>query len=293
MVSPRSSSKACSYALATCPAKSARTIPQACGSFQTRGLRLTCWPPLATQTRITSIAFGSSSAAGGISNSFSFFIISIPSTLGSLMLLPASCGLRLLPCRWRVLYPFIKPRNHLPKSVFSGFSGQISVSFIRQLHVTHDAAVAFNRLIHALALDRKSARVIVCHAVDQQDRVLDLVGLHKGRDLYVHFRGFPDCPAFALEAKGCQSPVISSTAGDSGPEQIRMRQQIGSHKSAVTVSAHAYALWIGHAHFNGLVDSGFGAGHNLLHISIVHGFRIADHRHSCVIQDGVTLQIGR
>src|SRR5579864_2364528 len=179
MVSPRSSSKACSYALATCPAKSARTIPQACGSFQTRGLRLTCWPPLATQTRITSIAFGSSSAAGGISNSFSFFIISIPSTLGSLMLLPASCGLRLLPCRRRVLDPFIEPRNHLPKRVFSGFAGQIAVSFIWKLHVTHDAAVAFNRLIHALALNGESAGIIVGHAVDQQDGMLDLIGLHE------------------------------------------------------------------------------------------------------------------
>ena len=47
---------------------------------------------------------------------------------------------------------------------------------------------------------------------------------------------------------------------------------------------------IGDAHLHSFIDGGFGAGHNLLDVSIVHGFWIADDGHGRVIQHGVTLR---
>ena len=58
----------------------------------------------------------------------------------------------------------------LPQQVLDGFLGAIAVRFIGQKHQPHRAAVAANRLIHALALDRERAGVVVRLAVDQQDR---------------------------------------------------------------------------------------------------------------------------
>src|SRR5207302_9747122 len=100
----------------------------------------------------------------------------------------------------------------------------------------------------------------------------------------------PNRPPIALEAEWRERAIVSATAGDSSPEQVRVRQKIGSHKSAVAVAAHAYSFRIGRAHLHGFVDCSLRAGDNLLHISIVHGFRVADDRHGGVIEDGVTLR---
>src|ERR1700730_12114937 len=69
----------CSYALARCLAKSARTIPQASGFFQTPTRIATCCSPWATHIRAISIAFGSSSAVLRIGSSISAALIFVPS----------------------------------------------------------------------------------------------------------------------------------------------------------------------------------------------------------------------
>src|SRR5207302_10534205 len=59
----------------------------------------------------------------------------------------------------------------------------------------HDAlpisAVSFDCLIEALALNGEGAGIIIGHAVDQQNGMLDLVRVHERRDLHVHLRGLP------------------------------------------------------------------------------------------------------
>src|ERR1700730_15353343 len=65
----------CSYALARCLAKSARTIPQASGFFRTPTRIATCCSPWATHIRAISIAFGSLAAVlGNGSSIFAAFI---------------------------------------------------------------------------------------------------------------------------------------------------------------------------------------------------------------------------
>src|SRR6266853_4387237 len=158
---------------------------------------------------MTSIAFGSSSAAGGISNSFSCFIGFILHAR-FLVLLTAICGLSLLRRR-RVLHPFVEPCDHLPQGMLGGFAGEIAMRFVWKLHVTHDSAVALNGLVHALTLDGERSGIIVGHAVDQQDWVPDFVSVHEWRNLDVHFRGFPDGAALALESERRQRAIVSST----------------------------------------------------------------------------------
>src|SRR5215470_8016537 len=51
------------------------------------------------------------------------------------------------------LHVFVHPRDHLPQSVFDRFAGGVSMRFERQRHITNVAAIAFERLIHAVALD--------------------------------------------------------------------------------------------------------------------------------------------
>src|SRR5689334_2859280 len=96
----------------------------------------------------------------------------------------------------------------------------VAMSFVRQSHVADGCAVAFQRLIHALALNWECAGVVVGLAMDQQDRILDLVGEGERRDLHVHLRRLPESAALTLEAEGRERAVVSATAGNAGAEQI-------------------------------------------------------------------------
>src|SRR5262249_30623823 len=75
--------------------------------------------------------------------------------------------------RLHSLHVLAHPRNHLPQSVFDGFAGGVTMRFERQRHVPDVTAVAFERLVHAVALDRVRAGVVVGLAVNQQDRLFE------------------------------------------------------------------------------------------------------------------------
>src|ERR1041385_3540178 len=102
--------------------------------------------------------------------------------------------------------------------MFDRLTREVSVSFVWKLDIADDPAVAFDGLVHALTLDREGAGIIVSHAVDQQNGVLDLVRLHEGRDFDVHLRGFPDGATFTLETERRKRAIVSATASDSCPE---------------------------------------------------------------------------
>ena len=62
---------------------------------------------------------------------------------------------------------------------------------------------------------------------------------------------------------------MRAALGDAGFEQVAVRQQVGGHERAVAVAAHADARGVGHSHLGGLVDGGFGVGHDLLDVGVV------------------------
>src|SRR5215470_16288903 len=116
------------------------------------------------------------------------------------------------------LHVLIHPRDHLPQRVFDRFAGGVSVRFERQRHVADIAAVALDRLIHPVALNRVRAGVVVGLAVDEQDRRLELVRIHERRDFEIHLWRFPESAALALESERRERAVVRAAAGDAGLE---------------------------------------------------------------------------
>src|SRR5439155_27012283 len=75
--------------------------------------------------------------------------------------------------RTGVLDVGVEPADLLPEHVEGGLTGTIAVGLRRELDVASAAAEALQRGEQALALDRERARVVVGHAVDQEDRLVD------------------------------------------------------------------------------------------------------------------------
>src|ERR1700694_870440 len=97
--------------------------------------------------------------------------------------------------------------------MFCGVAGDVAVRFIRELNVSHDSAVALYCLIEPFALNRKGPGIVVGHAMDQQNGMLDLVRMHERRDFDVHLRSLPQRAALTLESEGSQCPVVGSATG--------------------------------------------------------------------------------
>src|SRR5262245_41113870 len=112
------------------------------------------------------------------------------------------------------LHVIIHPRDHLPQRVFDRFAGGVTVSFERQRHVADIAAVALERLIHPVALNRVRAGVVVGLAVNEQDRLLELVRMHKRRDFEIHLRRFPKRTALTLKPERGERAVVRAAPGD-------------------------------------------------------------------------------
>ena len=97
--------------------------------------------------------------------------------------------------------------------------GGVAVRLERQLHVPDVAAVALERREHPLRLDRERARIVVGVAVDQQDRLVDLVGEMNG-DIGVDVRRLPERALLRLESERRERAVVRAAARDAGAEQI-------------------------------------------------------------------------
>ena len=126
--------------------------------------------------------------------------------------------------------------------------------------------------------------------MDQQDRLVDLVGVHERRDLEVRLRRLPQRSPLALEAEGADGVVVGPAASDAGTEEIRVSQESRGHQCAVTVPDDAHALRIGHADLHRLGDGGLSVGDELLDKRVVGRVRIADDRHGSAFQHRVSVQ---
>ena len=76
--------------------------------------------------------------------------------------------------RRRVLHVLIKPSDHFVKHVLDTLAARVTMRFVRQHHQPRRRAVAFQRLVHSLRLNRKRTRVVVGFAVNHQHRFVDL-----------------------------------------------------------------------------------------------------------------------
>ena len=160
--------------------------------------------------------------------------------------------------------------------------------FVGQHHQACVAAQALDRGEHALALHWEGAGVVVLFAMDQQQRVLDLVRVVERRHRTVDLGCLPEIAFLGLETERGERAVVGATAGDAGLEQARVRQQVGSHEGAVGMATHGDALAVRHATTHHFVHRRFRAGHQLRHIGVV-GFLVAfaDDGHREVIQHGI------
>src|ERR1017187_9256030 len=133
------------------------------------------------------------------------------------------------------------PGEFFPDDVLDGLLAAIAVGFEGEEDQARDAAVAADGLVHALRLDRERATVVVRFAVDEEDRRLDLVGVHKRRHLQVDIGRLPQGPPLALKSERCECAVGRAALGDAGLEQVAVRQQSVGHEGAVAVAAYADA----------------------------------------------------
>ncbi|KAG0758450.1 hypothetical protein G6F22_019644 [Rhizopus arrhizus] len=110
--------------------------------------------------------------------------------------------------------------------------------FVRQHHQPRGATQALHRGEHALALDRERAGVVGVDAVDEEDRILDPVGVVERRHLLVHVLRLPVVALLGLEAERRQRAVVGTAARDAGLEQAGVRQQVGGHERTVGMATN-------------------------------------------------------
>src|SRR5262249_38339482 len=72
----------------------------------------------------------------------------------------AECAKRKRRSFLRILHIPVEPRRHLVQRVLDRFARGVAVRFVRQRYEADLAAVALDRLIHPLALNRKRPRIV-------------------------------------------------------------------------------------------------------------------------------------
>ena len=77
----------------------------------------------------------------------------------------------------KVDVPTNHPDQHLGDCVQVRFARRIAVCFMRQRHVADRRAMPLERHVEPLRLNREGAGVVVGLAVNQEDRLVDLVGV--------------------------------------------------------------------------------------------------------------------
>jgi len=92
--------------------------------------------------------------------------------------------------------------------------------------------------------------------VDNQTRRLLLlyhVAVAEGRHSPIDVLRLPEVALLVLEAERRQRPIISTAPKNARVKQVRVRDQISTHKRPVRVPANSTPFWIAHAHSNHLV----------------------------------------
>src|SRR5258708_15490609 len=188
-----------------------------------------------------------------------------------------------------VLDEVVEPVEHFGEDVLNGFTRGVAVGFVGKRDVADGAAVALDSAVHAVGLDREGAGVIVGFTVNQKNGDFNLVGEHEGRKLEVEVGRLPERAAFVLKTEGSERAVVGAAAGDSGAEEVGVREKIRGHEGTVTVAADADTIGIDDAHVRGFVYGGFGAGGDLLDVCVVDGFGIADDGHGGAVENDVAI----
>jgi hypothetical protein len=100
---------------------------------------------------------------------------------------------------------------------------------------------------------------------------------------------FPVGALLVLEPEWRQCAVVRAAPRDTGPEDVRVREQICRHEGAVAVATDADAIFIRHAHRIRFVNGRLRAGNELLHIRVIRRLARSNDRHRRVVDDRVAL----
>ena len=171
------------------------------------------------------------------------------------------------------------------------FATKVAVCFTRQLHIAHYRPIALERRIHPFGLNRKGAAVVVGHAVDQENRRLDAVGVREGTHARVDRVRFPVRSLFLLKSEGCQGAIVGAAARDAGAKDIRVREQIGRHECTVAVTSDADTIAIGDTQFDDFIHRSLRTGDELFDIRVIRFLvTFPDNRHRWSIEHAVALR---
>src|SRR5580658_6888453 len=80
---------------------------------------------------------------------------------------------------------FLQPRVLLIKHMQEVLAAPIAVSFVRKYDIAYRAAIPFDGIVQAFALDGESAGIVIHFPMDHQQRRGDLVGIHEGAHIVV------------------------------------------------------------------------------------------------------------
>src|SRR5690625_7924026 len=75
----------------------------------------------------------------------------------------------------------VQPFRLLPKHMEHRVTGTVAVALLRQHHQACDPSKPAYSGIHPLTLHRESSRVVVVRSVDEQNKILHAIGVHKWR----------------------------------------------------------------------------------------------------------------
>src|SRR5215472_15317915 len=162
------------------------------------------------------------------------------------------------------------------------------MGLVREQYETGGSSIAANGLEEFGRLEWGSAGIRVLGTVHEKQRRPNFVSDKEGRDFQVYVGGFPDGTAFVLEAERCERLVVGTAGGDSGTEQVGVRDQVHSHQSTVAVSGDTNTVWISDSEAHGFVDCGLSIGNELVEVGIVSFLWITDDGEGSAIDNRVT-----
>src|SRR5258708_800625 len=100
----------------------------------------------------------------------------------------------------------------------------------------------------------------------------------------------PKCSSFTLEPKRRQCSIVCSALSVAGEKEMRMDQEICGHERAIAMTTYADSVWIRYTQRHGFVDGGLGAGHQLLHVSVIRGHLRPNDRNRGILEDRIPFE---
>src|SRR5690554_3912816 len=114
------------------------------------------------------------------------------------------------------------------------------------------------------------------------------MGVAEWRHAGIDILRFPVGSALILETKRRKGPVIRATSGQTSSKQIRMSQQIRSHKRSIGVSTYTDSFWINDPLTRQIINGCSGVFFQLFDKSIIRLTSFATYdRHIGIVQNGI------